>query len=262
MIVIERNFCGFKFKNIFFSEHPFYANDCDFISFHYCKQKVELDGFTCREGYTSIIDLTKDLDELWNEMSRSNCRRHIRRAERMGIKIESEKYYEEFYDILKRFISKKCPSGPLLKIEYPTIDEIKRYGKLFTAKYNDEILVSHFYLEDKPNIMFCLLNASKRLEVDKKKANLIGCANRLLYWEVIKYAKEKNIRKFDVGGLWSEEGAKEPSQIGMNSFKLGFGGDVVAVYFYIKANSKRAKLVQVLYHLWGNMRSSIIELFH
>ena len=168
----------------------------------------------------------------------------------MGIKIESENQYEEFYDLYRNFIYKKGHGWPLYKFEYPTLDDMKRYGTLFIAKYNKEILAGQLYLEDSPNIMYCWLSASKRLEVDKEKANLIGCANRLLHWEAIRYAKEKGIKEFDLGGLWSEEEAENPNKTGMNSFKLSFGGDEVVRYNYEKANSKRAKLaLECLTHL-------------
>ena len=107
MIIFERNFCYFKFRSNFFNDQPFNEGDCDFINFLCCKKKTELDGFTCCEYHTSIIDLTKDLDELWSKMSRSACRRHIKRAEHMGIKIESENQYEEFYYLYRNFIYKK-----------------------------------------------------------------------------------------------------------------------------------------------------------
>jgi len=59
-------------------------------------------------------------------------------------------------------------------------------------------------LEDQSNINYWI-GASKRLDVDKEKAKLIGYANRLIYWEAIKYAKEKGIKEYDLGGIFSDE---------------------------------------------------------
>lgn len=254
MLVIERNFCHFKFRNIFFYDLPFYEEDCDFINFFCCRKRTELNGFSCCEYRTCTIDLTKDLDELWSKMSRSACKRHIKRAERMGIEIESGNKYEEFYDMYEDFIYKKGYGRPLHKLDFPTLDVMEKYGKLFIAKYDKEIIAGQLYLEDSPNVMYCWISASKRLEVDKKRANLIGCANRLIHWEAIKYAKEKGIKEFDLGGLWSEKDADDPIKAGMNLFKLSFGGEVVVRYNYEKANSKRAKLAQVL---WQAFRSGL-----
>ncbi len=78
---------------------------------------------------------------------------------------------------------------------------IKKCGTLFTAEYNGEILGGHLYLNDESNIKLCI-SASKRLHGTKEKATLIGDANRLLHWEVIKYAEGFGIKEFNWGGLW------------------------------------------------------------
>ena len=126
---------------------------------------------------------------------------------------------------------------------------MKIYGTLFTAVYGGETLAGGIYLENK-SIIKALIGASKRLDVDKNKRTLVGYANRLLDWEVIKYAKEKGVKEFDFGGLWPEEEAeKDQKKKGINSFKLGFGGEIKNRYSYHKIYSKSYTLIYNLYNL-------------
>jgi hypothetical protein len=139
--------------------------------------------------------------------------------------------------------------GPTLGIGVPNAEIMRKYGTLFIAEHEGEILGGILYLEDENNI-FGWRGASLHLEVDKKKAALIGRANRLIHWEAIKYAKKKGIKEFDWGGLWSEEEAKrDKMKRGINSFKLSFGGEVVTRYCYSKTYSKACRTAQILYNL-------------
>ena len=86
------------------------------------------------------------------------------------------------------------------------------------------------------------------MEVDKEKAKLIGYANRLIHWEAIKYAKEKGIKEYDLGGIFSdEEVEKDKVKMGIRSFKLSFGGESVTRYQYQKIYSKGFKILYRLY---------------
>ena len=88
------------------------------------------------------------------------------------------------------------------------------------------------------------------MEVDRAKVSIISNADRLIDWEAIKYAKEKGIKEFDLGGLWSkEEAEKDEKKKGINSFKLSLGGEIVTRYSYQKIYSKIYNLAHNLYNL-------------
>jgi len=112
---------------------------------------------------------------------------------------------------------------------------------LFTAEWEGEVLGGCYFIHDEENIRW-LVGASKRLEVDRKKATLIGNANRLIIWEAIKWAKERGIKEFDLGGysLEAESNPNDP-RYGINKFKKSFGGKLVTRYFYYKDCSKKLK---------------------
>lgn len=243
--MIENKILKFRYKNIYFCDYPFDVDGCDVVKFVNCKNKIDAKGFVCHEEHTSIIDLTQDLNTIWRK---NRDRYEIRRAEREGIIISLNEKHDQFYEMHKSFMHRKG-FDPTWEIGIPNIETMKKYGTLFIAKHEDEVLGGILYLEDK-NHIFGWRGASLRLEVDKKKAALIGRADRLLHWEAIKYAKEKGIKEFDWGGLWPEEEAnRDKMKRGINSFKLSFGGEVVTRYCYSKTYSKACRTAQILYDL-------------
>jgi len=251
MLVIDKKFFMFNIKEVHFSDNPFDIEGCDYLNFCFCKNKVEDAGFTCQKRMTSVINLNQDLEAIWQKMDRTNTRYGIKRAEREGIKIRINDKYEEFFQIYQNFMGKKGLNSffRIFGTNFMPLDNIKRNGTLFVADLNNEILGGILFVEDDSNIEG-LIGASKRLEIEKEKNILVGCSNRLIWWEAIKYAKEKGIKVLDLGGLWPEEEAmKNPEKKGINSFKLKFGGDVVTRYSYQKICSRKLKLIYYLYNL-------------
>lgn len=230
---IEKRNGFFKTKEIWFADYPFDISEIARVVFQDCKNKVDIPGFYCGEFTTLVIDLTQDLDTIWKNMEYKSCRYCVNRAIREGIKIRLNKDYQEFYEINRLFRKERKLPG------FTDLAFMKKYGTLFIAELNGGIIGGQLYLEDKDNIRW-LIGASKRLEVDKKKATLIGCGNRLIVWEAIKYAKEKGLKEFDFGGYYTGEEDKEKEKI--NIFKKSFGGKLTLHYIYQKNYSNICKL--------------------
>ncbi|MFC1912759.1 hypothetical protein ACFLX7_00985 [Chloroflexota bacterium] len=248
----------FRIREIYFSEYPYDVEGCPFVHFPSCKNKVEADGFTRVDYLTSVIDLTQDLDTIWRKLDYKSSRLPIKRAQREGIKVNINRDYDEFWQINRSFQRKKG-FGPILGIGTPRVEIMKRYGTLFTAEYEGEILGGNIYLEDEANIRAWRW-ASTRLKVDREKAALIGRANRLLCWEAIQYAKEKGMKEFDWAGLASKEEAnRDKGKKGRNSYKLSFGGEIVTRYSYRKISSKAYKLSYFLYNLANSVVGKVRE---
>lgn len=253
MLIIDKKVLIFRKKIVYFSENIFDIGGCDVITFHSCRSKADFPGFSCVEYLTSVIDLTQDLDAIWHKLDRKSTRYAISRAQRDGIEFKINQHHEEFYRISKSFRQQKG-TAPLLWLLDEKLDTIKKYGTLFTAEHEGEILGGQLYLEDEANIMLWQ-SASKRLEEDREKATLIGNANRLLHWEAIKYANEKGIREFDWGGLWpSDEACKDKVKRSINSFKLSFSGETVPRYSYQKVYFPCYKVGSYLYGKANRLR--------
>jgi lipid II:glycine glycyltransferase (peptidoglycan interpeptide bridge formation enzyme) len=250
MLTIDKKILTFDLKEVHFSDHPHDIDDCDFLNFRYCKNKVDVKGFTPKKEFTIVIDLTQDLDTIWQNMDK-NVRYWIKRAQREGIRIRMNEGYNQFFQIYRSFIQKKGIKSlfDVFGVGTYTLESTKKNGTLFVAEYNGELLVGTLYLEDDSQIR-SWIGASKRLEVDNGKKKLITCADRLIDWEAIKYAKAKGIKEFDLGGIWSEEEAeKDIEKKGINTYKLSMGGKTVTRYSYQKFYSKTFSLAYYLYGL-------------
>jgi len=236
--IIKRN-GFFKTKEIWFADYPYDVGGVARVVFHDCKNKADVPGFDREDFTTLVIDLTQDLDAIWKNMEQKSCRYFVNRALREGIKVRLNMDYQEFYEINRSFRKeKKLPW--LIDVAF-----MKKYGTIFTAEINSEIIAGQLYLEDKDNIRW-LIGASKRLEVDKKKATLVSCGNRLIIWEAIKYAKEKGLKEFDFGGYYTGEGNEEKENV--NIFKKSFGGKLTTHYVYQKNRSKLLELALWAYN--------------
>ena len=223
----------FKIKEIWFADKPFDVKDCDAVIFRACKDKAKVDGFECSEFKTLVIDLTQDLDIIFKNFEKKSCQYQVKRALRDNVQSQLDSDYCGFYSLNESFRELKNLDG-LTDVEY-----LKKYGTLFTAKIDNQLVSGQIYLEDESNIRW-LLGASKRLESNNV---LIGCASRLLIWQAIQYAKNKGIKEFDFGGYHM---GNIPELKAINFFKESFGGKLVTHYIYEKDYSVKYKLAKTL----------------
>jgi len=242
MLEIDSKRYFFKTKTIWFSEAPFDVSGYDRVNFHGCTRDVDVEGFSKQVFTTLVIDLTQDLDTIWNKMGKSSCRRSINIATKEGVTVRVNQGYEAFYDLNSEFRKEKGLSEYNVDIEF-----MKQHGVLFLAEYDGEILGGQLCISDGKKIRG-LLGASKRLEKTGTMRTMIGHANRLIEWEGIKYAKENGMDTYDLGGYYTGE-TPDPQKENINDFKRSFGGELATHYIYQKNYSKIYSLVR-----WGNMR--------
>jgi len=251
MLSIDKKILIFNIREVHFSDKPFDIDDCDFLDFRLCKNEVNVKGFTCKKKFTIVIDLTQDLDTIWQNMDVKNVGRQINLAKKEGIRLRKNEGFDQFFQMYRSFIQKKGIKSlfDIFGVGSTTLESMKKNGTLFVAEYNGEIIYGTLYLEDDSHIE-SWIGASKRFELDSSKKKLTAAAKRLIDWEVIKYAKGKGIKEFDLGGIWSEEEAeKDAEKKGINTFKLRLGGKIVTRYSYQKSYSKICSLAYYLYCL-------------
>ena len=248
VIIIDNSFLFLKKRDIFLSETPYDIGDeIDIVNFRWCKNRINLPGYSCLETLTSTINLNQELEEIRTKMNKT-IRRKIKKVEKGPIIWKMNENFNEFYKVYKNFMKLKGYGSRLgfLGFELPNVKIMEKRGTLFTYELNGEILGGQLYLEDDETI-FLWVSASKRLEVDKKTALLISEANAFLVWETIKYAKKKSLKTFNWGGLWSMEEALDPEKNSLNQYKISFGGQIKMYYSYSKINNKLYKIISHIY---------------
>jgi len=240
MLAIDRRFLAFRRKDFWFCERPFEVTDCDGVIFYSCPDKVDVPGFVRRDFTTIAIDLTQDEDRLWKGID-FWTRKKINKADNKGVEVMIDCHHEEFYDIYRAFRREKGLVPYSLDPAF-----MKTYGTLFVASLDGEIVAGHFFLSDGHHIRG-LITGSKRLEADRYRANIIGYANRLIVWEAMKYARQKGIREYDMGGYYTGPAGDEQMER-INAYKASFGGSVTTRYHYEKSYSRLFSLAQQTYN--------------
>lgn len=239
MIQIDSKKIIFKKKEVWFSDYPFDIGDCHSVIFRDCKNKADKNGFRSEVFTTIVIDLNQSLDDILSRMDKKSCKYPINKAIRDGVVVVKDRNYEEFCIINKSLMKVKQAAMTQKSVEF-----MKKHGKLFTAEFHGKVLGGQFYLEDSSTIRW-LIGATRRLEVTKEEATIIGNANRLMIWEAIKYAKMKGLKEFDLGGYYTGQ-VKDEQKEKINVFKRSFGGQLTTHYIYEKDYS-------FLYSLFKNM---------
>jgi hypothetical protein len=248
VVIIDDSFLFFKKRDIFMSEIPYDISDeIDIIKFHWCKNRINLPGYSCSETLTSTIDLNQELEEIRKKMDR-NIKKKIKKAEKEPIILKMNENFDEFHKIITKFSRIKGYGSRLgfLGLEFPKVKIMEKHGTLFTFELDGEILGGKLYLEDDETLL-AWFGATKRLEVDKKTSSLISDANAFLVLEAIKYAKRKSLKTYNFGGLFSMKEALKPENESLNEYKLRFGGQIEMNYSYSKINSRLYKKLSSLY---------------
>jgi len=232
----------FKKMVVWFADRPYEVEKVHVLQFLATKQKYPIKSFQMKEAPTLVIDLSNDLDAIWSKMGNRSCRYLIRRGEKAGIKIQRDFDLNYFLESYKSFTKEKgfAPS-------FKNPKEIPKANVILSAYLGEKILSSSLFIYD-DQIFRWLITWSVRMKAEKDLEFFIGCANRMLIWESIKYAKEKGLRIFDLGGISNINTPTSPLY-GIDSFKRIFGGKETVYWNYIKYYSKSYKVLKQVHNI-------------
>ena len=196
-------------------------------------------------GFKSLeIDLNKSIEEIKNNY-KPNLRNEIKNAKKMKFQIiinskPKDEDIKEFVKIYNSFAKFK----KLNEITFELLKSISQDNKLVLSKciYNDEIIVqhSHYFLKDRTR----LYHSSSTMNSLDGKYN--GFANKLLTHEEIIFFKNKNIEKYDFGGIGNVDGDNSRFN-GIIKFKKSFGGKEIILWKGITPNGKKGEEIYQKY---------------
>ncbi|MFA5104316.1 MAG: peptidoglycan bridge formation glycyltransferase FemA/FemB family protein [Candidatus Margulisiibacteriota bacterium] len=168
---------------------------------------------------TFILDLSPTLEKIRAGFE-SKFRYNIHIAEKHGITIKQgtdEKSVEDFYKIYKETCSRQNfiihPLSYYQKIRSSII--AKGLGQVFTA-YHEQVPVASVIVFNFGKRIWYMYGASLN-----SYRNMMP--NNLLHWEIIKWAKEKGFKEYDLWGIPSNPKEGHPLW-GVYRFKKGFNG--------------------------------------
>lgn len=172
--------------------------------------------------YEWTLDLNKTENEIINAMHPKN-RYNIRLSEKKGVKIEIiknnfEKYFEEFYGLLKETAGRDNfnlhPKGYYQSV-FKTLSSNNAF--LAVAHYGNNTLLINLILLYEKTAYFLFGGSSDKLQ------NLMF--SHLAQWETIKEAKKQEMKIYNFGGVQGGGGSYEKYE-GISVFKKRFGGEI------------------------------------
>jgi hypothetical protein len=210
-----------------------------------CFQLTEpVAGMLCRPFYTILIDLTRELPELFGRM-KPDTRYEIRRAgnqDRLAcdwISARDQKTFAQFCNYYDDFAVRK--GQPELNRAWLSL--LAQAGALTLSRVCDasgEPLVWHAHHCSHTRATL-LYSASQFRKFDSSVIrNMIGRANRFQHWEDMNHFKAAGVSVYDFGGWY--DGDHDQERLRINKFKEEFGGEIVKNYICERALTAKAKL--------------------
>jgi len=183
--------------------------------------------------YTLVTDLTEPEEAIFLRFD-SDVRNKIRRAKKDGTVCQfytSEDLCTD--DTLLRKFDKAYAEmlqqkGMRLISIKNSMEQYAKEGALFLSvcKIGDEIVAYHSFVAGDKIARGLYSVSTFRSCSDTAERSAIGRANRLLHYEDMLYFKKLGFNLLDWGGYSSD-----PELTSINSFKKGFGGELVNRYF-------------------------------
>ena len=201
---------------------------------------------------TLILDLTKDLETLLSGM-RKNTRYAIRQAEKLGVKVVTLNKLaavDELYH-LQIATSKRHHFVPFsrdyLKAQWVSFSKEGQI-QIFKAVYQGRVLAMAMIIFYGPEAIYHYSGSSE------ESRRIPG--SYLLQWAVIKAAKLRGIKRYNLWGVDPDFNPKHRFA-GVTMFKTGFGGDSLN---YVPAHDLPFKLNYWPIYLFETLRRKLRHL--
>lgn len=192
-------------------------------------------GFQAKKVATITVDLTQDSDFLWADLKKTS-RYDVKKAMRDGAEVVdangsegAREYYKLRVEAAKR--------GRLEKpVDYANaaFKNLKPAGmyNLFLAKHKKQLIAGIGSYKFNGIVMQCGL-ANSNYAIEHKIF-----AMHLITWKMIKWAKEKGYRTFDLIGFNPNQAERSEKEEGIFRFKNRWGGEIIKYYSYSRSYSK------------------------
>jgi len=211
---------------------------------------VPVPGALCTPFATIVVDLLLPEEKLFSNL-KSHTRTKIRRAQKDSLTYEfSNDGNRESVMQLADHLDRCRDLKSLPRVGRERLFILARQKMLDFSWVRDEsgeMLCASSYIITPCRLRGLFAGASFRSITDPSRRNLIGRANRLLYWRDIMRFKEAGFRFFDHGGYYI--GSEDQEKLRVNQFKEEFGGKIMHEFNCEQGISVRGKLV-----LWAMRR--------
>lgn len=192
-----------------------------------------VDGASCDEFCTLVVDLTASCDEILAGMERGT-RYEIRRAQ-----TKDELRYEhrpirgledlqEFLAAYEVHVASRDDALGINRTKVMHLAESARLDLSITSDNQGTPLTRHVHIlgAGTSRLLYSVSEASR--SVDAERRNLCGRANRLHHWLDMQRFKTGGYSRYDFGGFYP--GVVDDKKLRINDFKKSFGGERILTY--------------------------------
>jgi len=214
---------------------------------HYARVEsatVEIEG-RCIVGHhlslTLLIDLRRPLQAIYKDLI-DNARIRIHKAEKLGSRLslrsyrggpDEERLVPQFVDLYNDFVQGK-PS------QTAPISADRQYAffpnaELIMAYLDGQPICGHLNLVDREVGIVRLQHSANQRFHEPATARLAGIVNVYLHWHELEKYREEGLATYDFDSIGQVE-----DSVGVNRFKMQFGGSIIREHNYVLAGMPRA----------------------
>ena len=245
-----------KYKCFFIRFSPLYEQDDPLLNFYNKNHFIQAPIHNVDALISQQIDLTKDMEELRREMSKTkrNLLNRLLEDQDISVKIfNDESQFELFKDFHNQTVKLKGYTDKPVNL---IIEELREQVK------NQMCIMLVGYFKKKPvGIWQCtiygkhihLYQAAGDSKFRDKNINI----SYILFWEALKLGKEKGCKVFDLfGGVVPKEyEEKKHPWRGVNDFKRSLGGEKVT-YMHSR-DFVMSKSKYYIYYIYSTFRTRL-----
>ena len=199
---------------------------------------------------TSLVDLSRSTDELFNDLNRTS-RTQVRRMERIGDRIEvrrNDGIELDFLIVYNQFVNVKRHAE---RLSLRRLRQLRPFMDIFVSYFEGRPLCAHAYIRDEKLKRVGLVLAGSTRLTGQDAPVFVGSVNRWLHWYEMQLYKSEGIEIYDLGGTGTSTAEKEA----IARFKLSLGGKQVVEHNYMIANPLGRLAIRFFYAL-RRLRSS------
>ena len=238
--IIEANAEIFKKYDLVFVEGYISPYD-EMVNDDYIQQFLN-HGYTVHNLFTYITDMSKPIEEIWNNVARK-ARGDVNRAKRRKITVKKVNTFDELKEYLLLHNTWAKTKGLELDDPFRDIDKLwsnhnARLEQFFLA-YKEDKLISAVRIVCFNGIAYANFVVSS----DSESTNLGGS---YLTWYTIEWAKNNGFKLYDFSG-----GKKIAAEHSLLFYKKKWGGDEYPHYNLIKIQKRyHYKIYKLLFNLF------------
>jgi hypothetical protein len=169
---------------------------------------------------TSLIDLTRAEEQLWQNLEAKSCRYEIRKAQKLNCEISCNEDTDAARSLIDDSIRRLGYRGGLGADEWKSM---LPFNDVFLCKWQGSPVAAHVLRRDHPGHVRLLMSGGADRS-DERFRSIVGPCNRLLHWHEFQHYKAEGYRVYDFGGCELDKAAPGYP---ISQFKLSFGGEVV-----------------------------------